>query len=421
MLSFYRFHSAKTKFFIKNTVNFIGSASRKHMRNKLLITIVLLAVTTGKNIAQNRIYVNEYLNIGVGGRGLSMAGAQAASTSDVTAAYWNTAGLMHVKDDLAVGLMHAEYFSGNAKYDYGAIIKPLKDRKRVVGISALRFAIDDIPNTIDYVQPDGSFDESKLKSMSAGDYAFLLSYAQSLKIFKNPEIKTDIGANAKIIYRHLGSMANAWGFGIDVGAQATYKQWRFGVMAKDITTTYTAWSFHLSEKEKEVFHQTGNEIPVKSYEVMLPRINLGVARSLLKPEKKVQVLAEAGLDITTDGKRNTLFSTRTFSFDPRIGIEAGYKNKIFLRAGIGNFQRVLDDKDTANLKKITLYQPSAGVGIVLGMLHLDYAFTSLMTQANPLYTHIISVRININKMENQASKRKTPAPASSLKENTPAK
>lgn len=361
-------------------------------------------------MAQNRIYVNEYLNIGVGGRGLSMAGAQAASANDVTAAYYNTAGLMHINSDLEVGLMHAEYFSGNAKYDYGAIIKPLKDKKRVIGLSVLRFAVDDIPNTIDYIQPDGSFDENKLKSMSAGDYAFLLSYAQKIKLFKkNPLIETNIGGNAKVIYRHLGSLANAWGFGIDLGLQARYKQWMFGIMAKDITTTYTAWSFHLSESDKQIFGQTGNEIPIKSYEVMYPRLNFGVARNILKPESKIQVLAELGLDITTDGKRNTLISGNTFSFDPKLGLEANYKKTIYLRAGIGNLQRALDDKDTSNTQKITIYQPSVGIGLLLGIFNVDYAFTSLQTQSNALYTHIVSIRVNVKQAATKKKKTETTA------------
>lgn len=369
------------------------------------IWLLSLAIMCTVNaVAQTRIYVNEYLNIGVGARGLSMAGAQVASVSDVTAGYWNPAGLTQVKDDLSIGLMHAEYFSGNAKYDYGSIVKPLKNGKRVVGISALRFAVDDIPYTIDYVQPDGSFDESKLKSLSAGDYAFLLSYAQSLKIFKNPEIVTQVGANAKILYRHLGKMANAWGFGIDLGAQAQYKQWLFGVTLKDITTTYTAWSFHLTDHEKDVFYKTGNEIPVKSYEVMMPRVNLGAARNFFKPTQKIQLLAELGMDITTDGKRNTLLSTSTLSIDPKLGVEASYKKLLFLRGGIGNFQRVLDDKDSSNQKKILLFQPSLGAGIIFGLFHIDYAFTSLLTQANPLYTHTISLRVNINKMDDHSQK-----------------
>lgn len=367
------------------------------MRLKTIIVIISVVLLCAQGFAQSRIYVNEYLNIGVGGRGLSMAGAQAATANDVTAGYWNPAGLMHLKSDLEVGLMHAEYFSGNAKYDYGSIMKPLKDKKRVVGISVLRFAIDDIPNTIDYVQPDGSFDETKLKSMSAGDYAFLLSYAQSIKIFKNQAIQTSIGGNAKVIYRHLGTMANAWGFGIDLGLQARYKQWMFGLTAKDITTTYTAWSFNLSEKEKQVFYQTGNEIPVKSYEVMLPRLNFGVARNMLQDGKKFQVLAELGVDVTTDGRRNTLLHSSTFSFDPRMGLEGSYKNTIFLRAGVGNFQRVLDDNDTTNRNRFTIYQPAVGVGVKVSKLVVDYAFTSLQTQSNPLYTHVVSLRLLFDK------------------------
>lgn len=383
------------------------------MRYSLCTIIIFTVFISLQASAQNRIYVNEYLNIGVGGRGLAMAGSQAASAKDATAGFYNPAGLMNINGDLEVGLMHAEYFSGNAKYDYGSIIKPLKDKKRVVGISVLRFAVDDIPNTIDYVQPDGSFDESKLKSISAGDYAFLLSYAQKIKLFNNPEIQTNIGGNLKIIYRHLGSMANAWGAGVDLGLQAKYKQWLFGVMAKDITTTYTAWSFHLTDEEKAVFYQTGNEIPIKSYEVMLPRFNIGIGRNILKAGKPIQLLAELGIDVTTDGKRNTLISGNTFSFDPHLGIEAGYKNTLFLRAGIGNIQKVLDDKDSLNQKKYTIYQPSVGVGLKISKLFIDYAFTSLQTQSSPLYTHVISLRILLNQITEKKEQELIPPPTPS--------
>lgn len=381
------------------------------MRSRLLLFILIAGFAGNDAYSQSRIYVNEYLNIGVGARGLSMAGSQAATVSDVTSGFWNPAGLMQVKSSLEAGLMHAEYFSGNAKYDYGSLAKPLKGKNRVVGFSALRFAIDDIPNTIDYVQPDGSFDESKLRAMSAGDYAFLFSYAQHLKIFKNEAIQTAVGGNAKIIYRHLGSMANAWGGGIDLGIQAKYRQWRFGIMAKDITTTYTAWSFHLSEREKEIFYQTGNEIPVKSYEVMLPRFNFGIARSFISENKPFQVLAEAGFDLTTDGRRNTLVRTGSLSLDPHLGLEASYKNALFLRAGVGNFQRVLDDRDTLNQDKFTVYQPAVGVGVKISMLMIDYAFTSLQTQSNPLFTHIISLRLMLEKNGEKSEKAKSGLPS----------
>ncbi len=361
---------------------------------------------------QRRIYVNEYLNIGVGARGLSMSGAQTASSADVFSTYYNPAGLQAIITDYQVGLMHAEYFSGNAKYDFGAVAVPLKGGKRTLGLSVLRFAVDDIPNTIDYVQPDGSFDESKLKELTAGDYAFNFSYAQGLKLFKDPAFKTRLGANAKVLYRHLGDMASAWGVGVDVGLQTDYKQWRFGVTAKDVTTTYTSWSFNLSDSQRAVFQRTGNEIPVKSYEVMYPRLSFGAARQLLKPGKKVSVLVEAAADLTTDGRRSTLIATDGFSIDPRIGVEAGYKGIVYLRAGIGNMQRVLDDRDTTNQAKVTLFSPSAGLGLHLGKTFtVDYAFTSLTTQQNPLFSHVVSLRLDLRRAPSKRGVTTEPAPA----------
>jgi hypothetical protein len=358
--------------------------------------------------AQKRVYVNEYLNIGVGGRSLAMGGAVTATAGDITAGYWNPAGLMLIKPDIQAGLMHAEYFAGNSKYDYAGIAMPLKGKQRTIGISAMRFATDDIAYTIDYVQPDGSFDESKLKSISAGDYAFLLSYAQDLKLGRNPAFKTQIGANAKVIYRHIGTMANAWGAGLDVGIQSSYGRWRFGLMAKDITTTYTAWSFHLTEREKQVFGQTHNEIPVKSYEVMMPRINVGIARCLMPAKSPLQVLMEVDADITTDGRRNTLAGNADVSLDPHAGVELSYRGIVYLRFGAANFQRVQDDADTLSQGKYTLWQPSAGVGIRIAMLHVDYAYTSLQTQSNPLFSHIVSARLDI--VRGKARKPAGPAP-----------
>lgn len=378
------------------------------MRYKLPLLISCF-LASGLAYGQKRVYVNEYLNIGVGGRGLGMAGTVTATGNDVTSAYYNPAGFMKIEPDYQVGLMHAEYFSGNAKYDYAGIALPLKNKKRSLGLSFIRYATDDIAYTIDYVQPDGSFDESKLKSISAGDYAFLITYAQGMKLFKNPEIETNFGINAKIIYRHIGSMASAWGAGVDAGFQAAYRQWRFGLMLKDITTTYTSWSFHLSEREKQVFGQTGNEIPVKSYEVMYPRFNIGVARYFTKPGKPFQLMAEIDADITTDGQRNTLVNNADISLDPHMGIEAGYKNTIFLRIGVGNIQRVKDDRDTTNVQQFTIFQPSIGLGLKLKALNIDYCYTSLQTQENPLFSHVVSLRLDIHRAKSGRKKATVPA------------
>src|SRR5689334_7292661 len=222
----------------------------------LFVTILSLSC-----FGQFRKYSNEFLNIGAGARGLAMGSAQVASVKDGTSGYWNPAGLVNVKDHPQVNIMHAEYFAGIGKYDYASLALPLKDNKRTLGLSLLRFAVDDIPNTIFLVEPDGTINFDNITSFSSADYAFLVSLAQQIKLKKEKFINA--GINAKIIHRKAGEFATAWGFGFDAAVQMQSNRFRFGVVARDVTTTFNAWSFSLNDKIREVFYLTQNDIPVK--------------------------------------------------------------------------------------------------------------------------------------------------------------
>src|SRR3982751_4780863 len=114
--------------------------------NSLALALAALSITSGAS-AQFRKYSNEFLNIGAGARGLAMGSAQVATVNDGTAGYWNPAGLTGVKDYGNVNLMHAEYFAGIGKYDYASLAIPVADNKRTIGITGLRFAVDNIANT----------------------------------------------------------------------------------------------------------------------------------------------------------------------------------------------------------------------------------------------------------------------------------
>ncbi|MBX2926080.1 MAG: PorV/PorQ family protein [Chitinophagaceae bacterium] len=371
------------------------------MKNILLcFVMVCLFGGTQHSYAQFRKYSNEFLNIGAGARGLGMGGAQVASTADGNAGYWNPAGLVHVKDYPVVNFMHAEYFSGIGKYDYGSIAIPLKDQKRTIALSLMRFGVDDIPNTLYLVEPDGSINYNNIRSFSSADYAFLFSYAQMLKQKGNKTIS--FGGNAKVIHRNVGTFAKAWGFGIDAGMQIQAKQWKIGIAARDVTTTFNAWSFNFTEEEKEVLYLTNNEIPVKSTELTAPRLVLGGAYDF-KIGKRFNLIAEANFDITFDGKRNVVISSDPISADPRVGVEVGYKHVFFVRGGIYNFQKALADGDTLNQKKVWIYQPSLGAGFKLKHIGIDYAFTNLANQSNPLYTHVFSLRLDLVKKEKSTS------------------
>jgi hypothetical protein len=365
------------------------------------LTLVGLFCTLAGN-AQFLKYSNEFLNIGAGARGMAMGGAQVASVTDGTAGYWNPAALVNVKDNPQLNIMHAEYYAGIGKYDYANLVLPLKDNKKTLGLTILRFAVDDIPNTVFLVQPDGSVNYNNVTSFSSADYAFILSLAQQVDLKSGTKI--NFGVNTKIIHRIAGDFATAWGFGFDAGAQIKGKRWNLGIVAKDVTTTFNAWSFNIDEQVKEVFALTGNDIPVKSTELTAPQLILGGSYNF-RLNSRLSLLAEADLDVTFDGKRNEVISSNPVSVDPKLGLELSFKNVFFVRAGVNNFQQALDDKDTTNQKKLWIYQPSVGAGFKVGDVQIDYAFTNLANQSAPLYTHVFSLRIDLRKKAKPTGRR----------------
>jgi hypothetical protein len=373
----------------------------KRLRGMKLVYPMLVVFGTLSHLSaycQFTAYSNEFLNIGAGARGLGMASAQVATVSDATAGYWNPAALANIRDNPQLSLMHAEYYAGIGKYDFAALALPLKDGKRTLGLTLLRFAVDDIPNTIFLVQPDGSVNFSNITTFSSQDMAFIISLAQQSKMWGNK--KVNFGVNAKIIYRTAGDFATAWGFGFDAATQIEGKNWKLGIVGKDITTTFNAWSFSLDEAIREVFYETENQIPGKSIELTAPQLLIGGSYNF-KINKKMNLLVEGDLDVTFDGKRNEVISTNPVSIDPRLGLELSFKDIFFVRAGVNNFQQVLDDRDTLNNRKIWIYQPSVGAGFKVGDVQIDYAFVNLANQSYPLYTHVFSLRVDLRRKGQQ--------------------
>lgn len=356
---------------------------------RLLILLLFITLSLQGVYAQNAPkYSNEFLSIGVGARSLAMGKAVSASTEDVMAGYWNPAGLTGIKDNIQIGYMHSAYWSGVANYDYAGLAVKLKNED-AFALSMVRFGIDNIPNTFDLVR-NGQIDFSRITAFSAVDYAFLLSYGH-----KSTIEGMSIGSSAKIIHRKAGPWGTALGFGLDAGIRyASPKKWYFSLMARDITTTFNAWSFSFSDKEKEILSQTGNEIPQNSMETTLPSFLLGAGKDI-RIGKDFGLLAEVNLHITADGQRNTLVSGDPFSIDPMMGVETKYKEMIFLRGGFGNLQQSsLPDSD-----QTWVMEPNAGIGLKLKAFALDYALSTIGKQATGNYTHVFSVKFSINKTE----------------------
>ncbi len=334
-------------------------------------------------------YSNEFLSIGVGARAQAMGNAVVASTDDVVAGYWNPAGLASLGSTagLQLAAMHSEWFAGVGKFDYLGVSLPFATGHRRLGVSVIRFGIDDIPNTLSLYEDDGSVNYDNIVAFSAADYAILGSYGQRIQTSTSGDLF--VGGNVKIIRRVIGSFANSWGFGFDLGIQYRKGPWQFGAVGRDITSTFNAWHVSFTEEEKDVLLATSNELPdINSLEVTKPQIILGVARSF--PFKDFSILAELDVKATTDGKRNTLVSGDPISLDPGLGVEVNYKNFLFLRAGIDQFQK----ESKFDGKRHFISRPSVGVGIQLFSLLVDYAFTDLGDSQNR-YSHVVSLRLDL--------------------------
>lgn len=333
-------------------------------------------------------YSNEFLSIGVGARALAMGGAVSGSVNDVTANFWNPAGLSSIEAGLQVGAMHTSWFSGVGNYDYLGIARKLSNNEAAISLGIIRFGIDGIPNTLGLLDADGSINYDNIRSFSATDYGILGSYARALK---NPSWR--VGGTVKVVRRTIGSFANSIGFGLDVGIQHVAEKYFFGVMGKDITTTFNVWKGTFSEADKEVLAATGNEVVVQGTEITRPTIILagGIKTDI---GKNSGLLLELNLDATTDGKRNTIISADPISINPHLGVEYRYKQMFFLRGGLHNLQQVIDETD--NNSKSWIIQPNAGVGIDIGALKIDYALTNIGNVSETRLSHVFSLLLDIN-------------------------
>lgn len=362
------------------------------MRLKILFATGLLMISyfASAQITAPK-YSNEFLSIGVGARGMAMGNVQSALVDDVTSGYWNPAGLSKIKNKYEIALMHSEYFAGIAKYDYGAVATRI-DSNSAVGLSIIRFGVDDIADTRFLFDSDGNnngkINYNNIRYFSTSDYAFILTYAR--KVHKIEGLH--VGANFKVIYRNVGDFANAWGFGLDAGAQLHRKKWLFGVMLRDVTGTFNAWT-HNTELVRDTYIKTGNEIPENSIEVTLPKMIWGVGR-YFNLSKKIGLMASTDFVFTFDGKRNTVVKSNFASIDPTIGLEANYKKIVFLRAGIGNIQQVKDFEGGT----YTSIQPNFGVGLKIYKFTIDYALTNIGNVSESLYSNVFSLKFSFDSL-----------------------
>jgi len=263
-----------------------------------------------------RKYSNEFMNIGVDAAALGMSNAVVAHTADVNSGYWNPAGLVHLEDN-EIALMHSSYFANIANYNYIAFAKPLDDRSSIA-ISFIRFGVDDILDTTQLIDEQGNVNYDRINLFSAADYGLTFSYARKL-----PIDGLNYGVNAKVIRRVIGDFASSWGFGLDFGIQfETGNEWQIGLMARDITTTFNAWSINEEKfaQIQDAVEGQNQEVP-EGTEITIPKLQLGISK-LFTFNYDYTLRTELDLNVRFE-QNNDIISSSFASINPALGFEFG--------------------------------------------------------------------------------------------------
>ena len=320
------------------------------MRTRIsLLTLLLTAMLSNTLSAQTEVakYGGEFMATGFGSRALAMGGAHVAAASDLTAAYWNPAGLMRM-DYPEIGLMHEQRFGGLLSYNYGGVAWPFGP-KYTLALSVTRSGVDDIPDTrsalIDLngngqLDPNERLDPNRVTSFSTADWVAYLTYA-----FRSSD-RLSLGVNLKLLHRDY-SIENATGVGFDIGAmyRAT-DALTLGATVQDATTTLMAWS-------------TGRN------ELVSPTVKIGAAYAI--EALGGTILPVLDLELMGEGREfASTLNLGPVSVNPRFGLEYRFKDVFALRGGLSE---LYFDEDHEKKQYLTF-----GAGIHLPKLYLDYAF-----------------------------------------------
>ncbi|HKJ33816.1 MAG TPA: PorV/PorQ family protein [Balneolales bacterium] len=338
----------------------------------------------GQTFRQGK-YGADFLSVGGGARPLGMGSAYAAITNDVTAGYWNPAGLARIKD-IEVAYMHSERFSGIVGYDYGAVALPLQTSDGVLAVSFFRQGVDGIKNTLAVWNPQSGNSipdpTTQFPQFSDNDYAFYISYSK-------PIMKSLAwGATVKVLHSKIGPFANAWGYSLDFGLKYHFRGFELGTNLMNIPTLFKFWQ--VNRKALEKLTLLNNDLPKGQDEIVMPTLKIGIGRPFSFYHDNLKLIAAVDADFHFDNRRTYYINLGRTSVEPHVGAELNYKGHIALRVGVTDF--------TTDRSSRVFVSPTLGAGITIGMVHIDYGFASFSGITKDLgSTNRISMRIFLNK------------------------
>jgi len=310
---------------------------------RLLIVTLCAVSLLAPSASHGQKYAGEFMALGGGARAMGMGGAFTAVANDVTATFWNPAGIADISSMIAspdawqLAMMHSERFGDLIDYNFVTIAFPLAGRNAGWGLTLIHMGISDIPITPELIlNSDGDgiyepelgerigFDYRSIPYESVNDYALFVSYAQMMSF-------GSVGGSMKFIRNDQVTGVTSFGIGVDLGfvKRDLWKDLMLGVKMQDATGTYITWS-------------TGER------EFIYPALKTGVAYPFELGGVNSRLLIAVDGEFRYENRQAvSQFWIGRASADFHFGVELLIREVVFLRGGM--------DMD----------RPTAGAGFLL--------------------------------------------------------
>ncbi|MEW6005921.1 MAG: PorV/PorQ family protein [Stygiobacter sp.] len=294
------------------------------INKKLIMTLILAAFIMQPILAQTVTKTGttaaKFLSIGVGARANAMGGAYSSVANDVSAIYWNPAGIASVNETQTLFTYTKMFADININY-FGFVI-PAGDYG-TFGASVTALNVGDMDVTTEFL-PEGTGEK-----FSAGSYAFTLSYAKF--ITEN----FAVGANVKYIRESIYN-SSASGIAFDIGTIFTTPF--YGIKFASSISNYGS-KMQMSGDDLLIRHdpdpqRAGNNQTIDAYyktdEFELPlRLQIGISRDFKILDEHRLTLA---IDAThpNDNNQWVNIGSEISLFNDLISLRGGYKT-LFLK------------------------------------------------------------------------------------------
>ena len=325
-----------------------------------MLTVILAAIQP--SVAQIVGNANDFLEIGGFAASQSLGNADGAYATGAESGHCNPAGKSMDGGKWDFSFLHNRYMGGLATQNMLAAACQT-DSLTTLGATLVRVGVDDIQNTLHLFDSDGKINYDNISYFSVADYALYFSFGRRMR--RLPALS--VGANVKLIYRHEGDFANAYGFGIDLAARYSWRRLSCAAVLRDATTTFDFWSVNES-KFDSAYLATGNTVPESRLEQRSPSLVLSAAYRMQRGDFGVAAMAA----LRSYFGYNTQYVVHSdfASVDPALGLELSYKDIVKVRGGVSDFQH----DNNLTISHHTSARPSVGAGLRLYGFRIDYAF-----------------------------------------------